>query len=63
MEKRVSNGKAADAFGREASYQAAFGDISKIIDVARESITSSVNADITAAYWLIGCRIVDSNSR
>ena len=43
----------------DASYQAVFGDVSKIIDVARESAARSVNAAMTAAYWLIGRRIVE----
>ena len=48
------------AFGEEnAPYQAVFGDVSKIIDAARESAIRSVNAAMTAAYWLIGRRIVE----
>ena len=49
------------AFGeQEAPYEAVFGDVSKIIDAARESAARSVNAAMTAAYWLIGHRIVES---
>ena len=40
-------------------YEAVFGDVSKIIDTARESAARSVNAAMTAAYWLIGHRIVE----
>ncbi len=40
-------------------YEAVFGDVSKIIDAARESAARSVNAAMTAAYWLIGRRIVE----
>ena len=48
------------AFGQHnAPYQAVFGDVSKIIDAARESAARSVNAAMTAAYWLIGHRIVE----
>ena len=48
------------AFGEHnAPYQAVFGDVSKIIDAARESAVRSVNAAMTAAYWLIGRRIVE----
>ena len=48
------------AFGeQEAPYEAVFGDVSKIIDAARESAARSVNAAMTAAYWLIGRRIVE----
>ena len=43
----------------DAPYQAVFGDVSKIIDAARESAARSVNAAMTAAYWLIGRRIVE----
>ena len=45
--------------GHDAPYQAVFGDVSKIIDAARESAARSVNAAMTAAYWLIGRRIVE----
>ena len=46
------------AFGEEnAPYEAIFGDVSKIIDAARDSAARSVNAAMTAAYWLIGRRI------
>ena len=48
------------AFGEHnAPYQAVFGDVSKIIDAARDSAARSVNAAMTAAYWLIGHRIVE----
>ena len=43
----------------DAPYEAVFGDVSKIIDAARESAARSVNAAMTAAYWLIGRRIVE----
>ena len=43
----------------DAQYQAIFGDVSRIIDDARQSATRSVNAVMTAAYWLIGQRIVE----
>ena len=44
---------------RNVPYQTVFGDVSKIIDAARESVVRSVNAAMTAAYWLIGRRIVE----
>ena len=48
------------AFGENnVPYQAVFGDVSKIIDAARDSAARSVNAAMTAAYWLIGRRIVE----
>ena len=43
----------------DAPYHDVFADVSKIIDAARESATRSVNAAMTAAYWLIGRRIVE----
>ena len=43
----------------DAIYRAVFGDVSKIIDEARDSAIRSVNAAMTAAYWLIGHRIVE----
>ena len=47
------------ALSQDAPYQSVFGDVSKIIDAARESAARSVNAAMTAAYWLIGRRIVE----
>ena len=43
----------------DAPYQAVFGDVSRIIDAARESAIRSVNAAMAAAYWLVGHRIVE----
>ena len=43
----------------DAPYQVVFGDVSKIVDAARDSATRSVNAAMTAAYWLIGHRIAE----
>ena len=43
----------------DAPYRDVFGDVSKIIDAARESAARSVNAAMTAAYWLTGRRIVE----
>ena len=47
------------SLSHDASYQVVCGDVSKIIDAARESAARSVNAAMTAAYWLIGRRIVE----
>ena len=47
------------ALSQDVPYQAVFGDVSKIIDAARASASRSVNAAMTAAYWLIGRRIVE----
>ena len=43
----------------EARYQSVFGDASRIVDVAKRSAARSVNAVMTAAYWLIGRYIVE----
>ena len=40
-------------------YEGVYGDIAKIIDAAQESAARSVDAAMTAAYWLIGHRIVE----
>ena len=47
------------ALSHDAPYRAVFGDVSQIIDAARESAARSVNAAMTAAYWLIGRRIIE----
>ena len=47
------------ALSQDAPYEAVFGDVSKIVDAARESAARSVNAAMTAAYWLVGRRIVE----
>ena len=43
----------------DITYRAVFGDVSKIIHASRDSAVRSVNASMTAAYWLIGRRIVE----
>ena len=53
MKKTVAAGEL------DAPYQVVFGDVSKIVDAASDSATRSVNAAMTAAYWLIGHRIVE----
>ena len=53
MTKRLTDGEL------EAPYQVVFGDVSKIVDAARHAATRSVNAAMTAAYWLIGHRIIE----
>lgn len=42
-----------------ARYQSVFGNVSEIINVAKVSTAGSVNAAMTAAYWLIGKQIVE----
>ena len=58
-EKRIAKRGTAEADEHDAPYQAIFGDVSKIIDAARESVVRSANTAMTAAYWLIGRRIVE----
>ena len=43
----------------DALYESIFGDVSRIIEVARHQAARSVNAVLTAANWLIGRRIVE----
>jgi predicted nuclease of restriction endonuclease-like (RecB) superfamily len=43
----------------DVHYDFILGDISKVIDAARSSAARSVNCIMTAAYWLIGRRIVE----
>ena len=43
----------------EARYQSIFCDVSRIIDTARGSAARSVNAVMTAAYWMIGRHVVE----
>jgi hypothetical protein len=40
-------------------YDSILGDISNIIDAARKSAARSINSIMTAAYWLIGRRVVE----
>ena len=41
------------------STNSIFGNVSSIIDAARQSAARSVNAIMTAAYWMIGQHIVE----
>ncbi|MCY3691220.1 MAG: PDDEXK nuclease domain-containing protein [Chloroflexota bacterium] len=43
----------------DRTYRTVLDDVSRVIDAARESAARSVNAAITAAYWLVGRRIVE----
>jgi len=40
-------------------YDSVLGDISSVIDMAKRSAARSVNFMMTAAYWLIGRRIIE----
>jgi len=44
-------------------YDTVFRDIANVIDVARRSAARSLNCIMTAAYWLIGERIVETEQR
>jgi hypothetical protein len=44
-------------------YDSILGDISNVIDAARKSVARSINCIMTAAYWLIGRRIVESEQK
>ncbi|MDL1871190.1 DUF1016 domain-containing protein [Deltaproteobacteria bacterium PRO3] len=44
-------------------YNSILGDISSVINEARRSAARSVNCIMTAAYWLIGRRIVESEQK
>lgn len=43
----------------DAQYQSIFDDVSSIIDEARQTAARSINAVMTAAYWMIGQHIVE----
>lgn len=43
----------------DANYNSILGDVSQVIDVARRSAVRSINSIMTAAYWLIGRRVVE----
>ena len=43
----------------DVHYDSILGEISNVIDAARRSAARSVNCIMTAAYWLIGRRIVE----
>ena len=58
LEDEVVN-KMAEAGEHDAPYEAVFGDVSKIIDAARDSAASAVNAARTTGYWLVCHRIVE----
>ena len=47
----------------EVHYESVLGDISNVIDAARKSVARSVNCIMTAAYWLVGRRIVESEQK
>ena len=44
---------------RDVQYESVLGDVTKVIEAARQSTVRTVNSIMTAAYWLIGRRIVE----
>ncbi|WP_420447250.1 PDDEXK nuclease domain-containing protein [Candidatus Palauibacter sp.] len=51
--------KPVPSTGEAARYEAIFGEVSEIVEAARRSAARSVNAAMTAAYWLIGRQIAE----
>ncbi len=51
--------KPVPSTGEVARYDAIFGEVSEIVEAARRSAARSVNAVMTAAYWLIGRQIAE----
>ncbi len=47
----------------DKDYESILGDVSDVIQTARQSTARAVNAVMTAAYWLIGRRIVEQEQR
>lgn len=56
MSSRLENAGDTDA---TAVYDATLTDVADILDAARSAAARSVNSIITAAYWLVGRRIVE----
>ena len=49
--------------GLDEHYASILGNISNVIEAARRSAARSVNCIMTAAYWLVGRRIVESEQK
>ena len=45
--------------GSLADYDALFAEVAGVVEEARRSAARSVNAVMTATYWLVGRRIVE----
>ena len=43
----------------DVQYKSVLGDVASIVEVAGRNALRSVNAAMTASYWLIGRRIVE----
>ena len=51
--------KPVPSTGETARYEAVFGEVSEIVEAVRRPAARSVNAAMTAAYWLIGRQIAE----
>ena len=51
--------KPVPSIGEAARYETVFGEVSEIVEAARRSAARSVNAVMTAAYWLIGKHVIE----
>ena len=51
--------KPVPSTGEAARYEEVFGEVSEIVEAARRAAARSVNAVMTAAYWLIGRHIAE----
>ncbi|MDA8140034.1 MAG: PDDEXK nuclease domain-containing protein [Desulfobacteraceae bacterium] len=51
------------AAGTDPFYPSVLGDIAKVLDAARSATARSVNCIMTAAYWLVGRRIVEGEQK
>ena len=47
----------------DVHYDYILGDIFNVIDAAKRSAARSVNCIMTAAYWLVGRRIVELSKK
>jgi hypothetical protein len=61
--RRVRKNPTKKDGSRDVLYDSVLGEISDVIDAARMSAARSVNCVMTAAYWLIGRRIVEFEQR
>ena len=51
--------KAVEAAAPNGAYQSLVGGVASVIEDARRTVALSVNAAMTAAYWLVGRYIVE----
>ena len=58
MKRKAQSRKTAIIPARTAGYDAVLTDVVRLLETARRSSARTVNAIMTATYWLIGWRIV-----